>query len=251
VFLQIVWQFNKIVINFKVQLPLSLMIKRFTILFALVLMLQVSKAQSYNLNPGNSVSGSIDPTGTLFLEIKMENVSGSVLNLSWDRLSNTTPVGWTIAICDFTECFPTIPVNGVMDPVPAGGEGFIKLTVQPGGIEGMGAVTFRVYNADIPSEEDVITFNIESIVGINEYDLGSEITFFPNPTVDQVNLSALNGTLGKGTVKIMNAFGAVVMETAINDVPSQKLDVSHLATGLYVLHFENARGTVARKLIKN
>lgn len=231
------------------------MIKRFALLFTLFFALQLAQAQSsYSLNPGNYVSGTVDPSdpnATLFLEITMPNISGATLNLHWDRVVYDVPAGWTVAMCDYQACTPTVGTGRTMEPIPAGGEGLIKLTVQPNQIEGMGTVSFRIYNVDLTSDEDTITFDIASLVGLDEYDLGSTVAYYPNPTSDFLHLSALSGSLGEGTARLYNVCGAEVMSAAVAATPSAMLDLRALPAGVYTLRYENASGVLSRKVIRN
>lgn len=225
--------------------------KKFTLLFALVVMLQFSSAQSFTLSPGNSVSGNVDYNGSLDLQINMDNATASDLTLGYERISNTCPTEWFTALCDYPNCYPTIPASNTMSPVGQGGHGFLKLTIQPSGYAGSATVVFRVFDANNPSDDTTVTFNINSVVGIDRYDLSGKVTMYPNPATDNFRLAAINGTLETGTLRVMSITGAEVLNTEIGTSAFQQVNVGELAPGVYLVKYETTEGIFSKKLIIN
>ena len=80
------------------------------------------------------------------------------LHLGWKFIDNTCPPEWTFALCDFGFCYEDIPPSGVMQPIPAVADGFLKLTVWANEVDGSGSVTFWVYEVDDFQNYQRITF---------------------------------------------------------------------------------------------
>lgn len=79
--------------------------------------------------------------------------------------------------------------------------------------------------------------------GINEVELNN-ILIYPNPTTGTITI---NGLTDKATATILDATGRVVLAT---EVINNKVDVSLLANGIYVLRIETVRGLSNFRIIK-
>lgn len=68
---------------------------------------------------------------------------------------------------------------------------------------------------------------------------------YPNPVTDILNLSLPNETLEH--VKIIDATGKMVLEKTNH---LEKLNVSHLASGMYLVQIKTSVGSISKKIIK-
>ncbi len=80
-------------------------------------------------------------------------------------------------------------------------------------------------------------------LGVDRISMQNNISIFPNPGGDMLNMSGAKEVLG---VKIYNISGQFLM-----DVPSENIDISMLTEGLYLVKINTSSGTVIRKLIKS
>lgn len=80
----------------------------------------------------------------------------------------------------------------------------------------------------------------------------SEIKVYPNPANSYLEIG-LPTTANQGSIKIVSIEGRVVREAAVTkNVTNQRVDISSLVKGLYVLVFENGRGdSQSARFIKN
>jgi hypothetical protein len=87
--------------------------------------------------------------------------------------------------------------------------------------------------------------------GIAEYsDKGTETLIYPNPTSDFVHIE-FHGQHNGGVVQVLNMSGSRLIEYAFSaGNTGLKLDLSPLASGVYVLRFITSDGTFYRKIIK-
>ena len=89
------------------------------------------------------------------------------------------------------------------------------------------------------ADEDNTLFFIQNNVGVNEQE---ESTFqtWPNPCRDMLNLASV---VGGSEWSILDAQGRTLLNGQINRVGDQQMDVSHLASGSYVVVL-NAGGQI-------
>ncbi len=71
------------------------------------------------------------------------------------------------------------------------------------------------------------------------------LKLYPNPVTDILNLSLPNETLEH--IKIIDSTGKMVFEQSNN---LQQLNVSNLATGMYLLQIKTSNGAISKKIIK-
>ena len=74
----------------------------------------------------------------------------------------------------------------------------------------------------------------------------SQIEIYPNPVVDMVQVTGLEG---KYTIKIMNALGQLVVSVKGTSV-KQELDLTGKPVGMYLIRIELEEKTITRKIIK-
>jgi hypothetical protein len=111
-------------------------------------------------------------------------------------------------------------------------------------IEGAGNIFFDINNAN---------FTITFATGINENILSNNISVYPNPAGNQVNCIVNTLTSGKGNIMILDIAGRIVKQIRIekaNAVLQETIDISDLANGAYIVHFEMPDGVADKQLIK-
>ena len=98
-----------------------------------------------------------------------------------------------------------------------------------------------------PREEVVVI-----LVGINELESVSNVSIYPNPSTDVMNVSFNSLQAGKLNVRIIDAVGRVVSSTThSNGTGSQtfSMNVENLAAGIYQVEFEMEGKKATRKVI--
>lgn len=77
------------------------------------------------------------------------------------------------------------------------------------------------------------------IVKVNNSQAGAQVSVFPNPSQNWVNIE-INGTLQSvANVTIYDALGRMMYSNTINENGALKVDVSNFAKGLYQIVFQN------------
>ena len=99
-----------------------------------------------------------------------------------------------------------------------------------------------------------LSFNAEDVtsqLSVTNFDNGDSFGFYPNPAQGQIEILYENQISTDVNVAIYNMTGQKVLEKELkNDgFYNQKLDISHLNTGNYVIKFASGNQSTTKKLI--
>lgn len=179
---------------------------------------------TYNYTDGNGCSGSATSTFTL----------------------NAAP---TASLAAFTDVCLQDPSFGLTGGLPAGGT-YSGTGVSGGNFSpatagaGLQTITYTV-TANGCSDAVSQSINVEDCAGIEEMaDFGLEI--YPNPASSVVVIKTgkdVNFSMVSEDGKVVYPASSLSMNT------ETQLEVSHLAKGIYFLHFNNAQGSLVEKVI--
>lgn len=101
------------------------------------------------------------------------------------------------------------------------------------------------YTRDIQVSE-----NCEVITSVRNLDADAQISLYPNPTVDNVNLSFGNTINRVDKVEVMNNLGEVVMTLAKDQiVEGMRIDISAFAAGVYTFKVTGDNITVSKRAV--
>jgi hypothetical protein len=140
-------------------------------------------------------------------------------------------IGIAFAICNASDTFHL----GAMSP----GVYNVNLSLTHGGAPVPCTPGFAV------SDTASFNFTVQTGLGVPEIPISS-FSVYPNPTTDFIDLSEAYKSVIK-SVKILSADGSLVMEY---ELPSERIDVSKLAAGIYYLELYHSTGKVTEKFIK-
>ncbi|MCR4858280.1 MAG: T9SS type A sorting domain-containing protein [Bacteroidales bacterium] len=88
----------------------------------------------------------------------------------------------------------------------------------------------------------------QHVVSVYEY-ADVEMKLYPTPAGDVLNVEFEGFGDPQGTLTVTNIMGVLELSLECHS-PLTRLDVSHLAPGLYVVSFRNGKGVVMRKFVK-
>ena len=83
-----------------------------------------------------------------------------------------------------------------------------------------------------------------STLGTSDFDLVQNISIYPNPTSNAIAVSSTSNVL---SLEIYNLLGKRVLIAKNNN----KLDVSNLNSGIYLVKIQTEKGNITKKIIKN
>lgn len=103
---------------------------------------------------------------------------------------------------------------------------------------------------DADAKSKVVNWNFTGATAIqNATDVSNQVSIYPVPASQSVNLNLGNAFDGTSTVEIKDMTGVTSLKTQINGNTS--LDISSLESGLYVVEIRNNEKLAYKKLIKN
>jgi len=76
-----------------------------------------------------------------------------------------------------------------------------------------------------------------------------QISLYPNPAVNNLELTIDNGQFGKGEIMIYDVTGNIVLQTT-NCKPQTIIDVSSFSKGIYFLKISDGKKSAVKKLVK-
>ncbi len=92
------------------------------------------------------------------------------------------------------------------------------------------------------------------LVGTKDVDVFADVSVFPNPATDMVQVKFTNLTPNEAEVRVLNTAGKVVKSVGSFNVgvgpQTTQFDISDLAAGYYLLELRNEAGVYGTKLVK-
>ena len=122
----------------------------------------------------------------------------------------------------------------------------------PGSLLPDGTYTITLSSTDEYGNIGECTFEltVESILGVNDNNLDAGVTMYPNPAQGQVTIAnTSNILLEKATMYDVN--GKLVNTTDLSNMQGEiTIDISRLASGVYIVQLEGEDASVVKRLIK-
>lgn len=216
----------------------------------------------------NSVTGIMTPGGTFTYDgtdassinastgVITGGVAGTTYNVTYTTpASSCQSVSTPVAVTVFTNPTGTGTVtndsgtsDGAIDLTPAGGSAPYTYVWDHGPItedvSGLAYGNYGVTITDANGCSTYLTFDVISIVGIQDASLDQALSIYPNPT---------NGTLfvklsGNFNVVVRDSRGRLVMEKSGND--NLVLDVTSLESAIYFITVQQDDQVVVRRIVK-
>jgi len=88
---------------------------------------------------------------------------------------------------------------------------------------------------------------------VNEVNLSGNVSVYPNPTSENMNITLFNNKSTDVTMTVLNMVGGTVMteKFVAERGASKQVNIKELPVGIYLAKFETASGTFTQKIIKN
>ena len=93
------------------------------------------------------------------------------------------------------------------------------------------------------------TFDMTSVLGTNEF-LNSKFAISPNPANDFITLSNTDNIIVK-SISMTDLNGRVVKQVSYSDASNIQVNVSDLASGMYLMNITSDQGTATKKVVIN
>lgn len=224
---------------------------RFLLIVAFLISL-ASVGQTYNIFPSNKLNVSAPYNEENKFKMYITNISSTTLTLQWKVISNNLVAGWDCFICDNVSCCKGVPESGILPYIDPGIDVYLALNVNPKAISGMGILKLYLYEAGNPFSGDTLTWVVNSTAtGLNQPDIQSTVTIFPNPASEYVMIdrNAVHSATSSNTIFLYNSLGQLLIERKIDSV-WEKLDITALPNGAYkVVITDDKRNQISKTLI--
>ena len=175
----------------------------------------------------------------------------------------TTPSSVEVVIADGSSCSTSVTFNAILTPEVTSGasyrwyinnafqvSGSGSLTFTPSSINDGDEVRFEVSHSSLSACHTGSTLISETItldcstLSVDEFSLNS-IKLYPNPANNTVYIKGLNET---ANIKVYSSFGNEVL--SLESISNNKLDISTLASGMYIVKISTNKGQAIKKVIK-
>ncbi len=120
------------------------------------------------------------------------------------------------------------------------------VSLTTGTTSGVVTLTLTGTNAAGCSASIAVTQSVSLCTGINESSLATNLSVYPNPFANEINVSGV-----KGSIEVINMLGQVVLTTSVNE--NEKINTTNFAKGVYFVKVRNEQGVEVKttKLVKN
>jgi hypothetical protein len=185
-------------------------------------------AQNYTFSPGNEVFGVLEMDMYTEHYMYIGHDSPDSARITWRVIENTCPEGWDIQACDYQHCYTGLPNDGDMNPVPPGGQGYLRMIVNPFLIAGTGMLHLLVFPTGQPLNyvDAYYYFNTTALSTAQSANDESSIIFLANEIV-------YTGPI-LGPIQLYSIDGEMIQQEMMQQ-PSVRMNLDGLAAGIYVL----------------
>jgi len=182
------------------------------------------------------------------VDMAISNVSGQDIEFYWTIDREGAPEEWQFFLCDVNLCYtPSVTSCPCSKPneMPANSNAVLMMHILANGVAGTGAINLAIhYNCD--GTDSVIDIPITFEVGTTSTefaDINDDITLYPNPALDMINLIEDND------VKQIEFYSIVGKKIkSLDHVKGQSHDVSELAKGIYLVRLLNKSNNILKVL---
>jgi hypothetical protein len=185
-------------------------------------------AQNYTFSPGNEVFGVLEMDMYTEHYMYIGHDSPDSARITWRIIENTCPEGWDIQACDYQHCYTGLPNDGDMNPVPPGGQGYLRMIVNPFLIAGTGMLHLLIFPTGQPLNyvDAYYYFNTTALSTAQSANDESSIIVLANQIV-------YTGSI-LGPIQLYSLDGEMIQQEMMQQ-PSVRMNLDGLAAGIYVL----------------
>ena len=196
-------------------------------------------AQTYTFNPSKIYVTYLDTSESNFGGIEVNNTGSVNLDFIWRRDFVDTLIDSRFELCNSGICFLHLPFSGFMPTILPGNTGWIKFHLYSGKATGLNTLKYILYNG--PTQTDTLTFKIYVVAGITSNkeigNVSDKMALFPNPTINQTNLSLELKKESNVKIEIFNHVGQIVSSEKFDKLSYGQhnipINTTEFASGVY------------------
>ena len=214
---------------------------------------------SFEVSTDNGLNDSIVSTAPIGISIVdqsifnfyFKNISPNPITLKWKVVHRSIPASWDYSMCDFATCRDifTDSVSYTTYEAAPDFKAYLYFHVLP---KDFTTATLRIYVYDInyPLQGDTVTWIINGVTGIKDYNNSLRLSLFPNPSSEHITIDGENVSIKNAHVSLHNVIGEEL--TNIKSESNQLIiDLSPYENGIYFLRIRTEEGITTKKIIVN
>ena len=185
-------------------------------------------AQNYTFDPGSEYYGMLEMD--MYTEHYMyigHDLQDSAY-ITWRLVENTCPEEWDIQACDYQHCYTGLPNYGNMNGVAAGGQGYLRMIVNPFTTPGLGMLHFLIYPTGEPLNYTDAYYYLQTTLLSTE---GTEGVL--ETAVIRSNEIVYSGPIS-GELFLYSVSGKRLLSVAVNS-QTERISLESFPAGVYLL----------------
>lgn len=221
--------------------------KKLILFLSIAATAQISRATvNFTLVGGNEHHFYIDANTLKDVSIHIKNNLNSDITLEYSQLEVDYPVAWDRSFCDNINCFPDFKPTGSFMPFGKTDDASMKITVGTKSSADTAVVRYIIWDKNNPQDKDTLVFNIyvRWSAATAKIDL-NKATVYPNPAQNILHVES--GSAMPAIISDLNGRTVMSLDLAAG---LNRIDISSLAAGQYILNLHNEKLAWHEKLIK-
>lgn len=208
---------------------MGIKLKKTVAVVVLLIATATSFAQGYTISPDDTAICATDLGELKVSTITQVRTGTDTLYLAWQKVEVSMPGTWEASLCDYENCYTTLPDFGYMTPVRPGDDGFLSLHITPIDTIGTAVIRYAVWDLANPSQRDTLTWLVHSTTT----SAGSIANNTPFIFSGQKNIFINNSGQSFTHLTVCDLNGKTVLDQAINR-GQQTIDMSFVNDGIYI-----------------
>lgn len=226
--------------------------KRFIYLTVALICPFLVMSQSFKFNTTEeSVEGMLELDAYGDINVNIDNISGESLFLGWEVTDRKENVAWDLSLCDLGNCHAGVPQSGVMVECESTDRAFLKLTINPNGVEDLCHYTFKVFDVNNKDDFQMITLianaGSDGTTSISDA-RAAGIQIYPNPTADLLTVTAVANA---SNISLFDLKGNSVLSYDCVGKENHQLDLTGLASGMYMVTVKTEKDYIRLPVVRN
>jgi hypothetical protein len=148
--------------------------------------------------------------------------------ITWRLVENTCPEEWDIQACDYQHCYTGLPNYGNMNGVAAGGQGYLRMIVNPFLTPGLGMLHFLIYPTGEPLNYTDAYYYLQTTV-LSAENTGGVL----ESAVVRTNEILYSGPIS-GELFLYSVSGKRLLSVAVNS-QTERISLESFPAGVYLL----------------
>jgi hypothetical protein len=203
------------------------------------------------LEPNATITKSGPVDNEIIADVEVTNIGTQTMDVLCQRYELDMVPNTSSAICWGGLCYgPSTSLSPLAYTIDPGSAEMFNGHYQPANNTGVSTIAFTFFDQNNPNDSVMVTIMFDGLTtGINDPVASQEISIYPNPADEHVNVEVQNNNLSNELfVRITDSKGAVVMQETLESSITT-LNTRDLSEGLYFMNTYSENKVIASKKI--